>query len=275
MSPELAAHPCAFTNARGVFSSSLAEYCMLAIGYFAKDVMRLNRQKGASLWTKYSVREIKGATLGVIGYGSIGQACASLGKAYGMRVVGVRRDPSLSADDPRIDKCYGNDDIAKVFAESDYVVCAAPLTPNTRGMVTPEAIKSAKEGCVLINLGRGPVIHEGAMIDALKDGTLRGAALDVFDTEPLPPDHELWKLDNVLISPHNMDQTATFMKEASEVSKSRIESGAVSIHLHVLSKRSSMYCKLAYPCDPPTELRGSAIASVPCGHVPSLPPQSS
>jgi phosphoglycerate dehydrogenase-like enzyme len=227
MSPTLAAHPSAFTNARGVFSSSLAEYCMMACGYFAKDVPRLMKQKRSANWEKYNVRELRNSTLGVVGYGSIGSACARLAKAYGMRVVALRRDPSKSASDPLVDKCYDTTGAAELFAESDYVVCAAPLTPETRGLVTPEAIAAAKSGCVLINLGRGPVVHEQAMIQALKDGVLRGLALDVFDTEPLPPDHELWKLDNVMISPHNMDQTVSFMQEASQVSKSRIESSKV------------------------------------------------
>ena len=99
---------------------------------------------------------------------------------------------------------------------SDYVVCSAPSTVETRGMVNADAFKAAKQNQVFINLGRGPVIDEDALVESLKNGTLRGAALDVFSTEPLPTDHPLWDIDNVLLSPHNMDKTSTFMKEATE-----------------------------------------------------------
>lgn len=102
------------------------------------------------------------------------------------------------------------------MSESDYIVCSAPSTVDTRGMVNAEAFKSVKPNAVFINLGRGPVVDEAALIDALKDGRLRGAALDVFSEEPLPISNDLWNLDNVLLSPHNMDQTATFMHEATE-----------------------------------------------------------
>jgi len=104
----------------------------------------------------------------------------------------------------------------RLMSESDYIVCSAPSTVDTRGMVDADAFKAIKDDAVFINLGRGPVIDEDALIEALRSGKLRGAALDVFSEEPLPAENELWELDNVLLSPHNMDQTATFMSEATE-----------------------------------------------------------
>lgn len=156
--------------------------------------------------------------MGIIGYGDIGRACAKLATVYGMRICALRRHPFLSRDDPYCDVVYGRDkgSLNRLMSECDYIVCSTPSTVETRGMVSAEAFQAVKENAVFINLGRGPVVDEPAMIEALKTGKLKGAALDVFTEEPLPASSELWDLPNVLLSPHNMDQTATFMHEATE-----------------------------------------------------------
>lgn len=157
--------------------------------------------------------------MGIIGYGDIGRAVAKLATVYGMRVIALRRHPYLSKDDPYCDVVYGRDkqSLNQLMSESDYIVCSTPSTVETRGMVNEIAFEHVKPGAVFINLGRGPVVDEEAMIEALKDpNRLKGAALDVFKNEPLPNESELWNLPNVLLSPHNMDQTATFMHEATE-----------------------------------------------------------
>ena len=191
------------TNAKGCFSSTLAEYTMMACAYFAKDLPRLLKQKNASNWEKYSVKEIRGATLGVVGYGDIGRAAAKLATAYGMKVIALRRNPDKSPEDPYCDVVYGSDkeSLNKLFSESDYVLCAAPLTPQTKGMIGKEQFENAKDGAVFINVGRGPIVDEDALIDALKSGAIKGAGLDVFSVEPLPESSDLWDLDNVLLSP--------------------------------------------------------------------------
>jgi phosphoglycerate dehydrogenase-like enzyme len=206
------------SNAKGSFSSTLAEYTMLAIGYFAKDLPRLLRNKNACNWEKYDVLEIRGARLGIVGYGDIGRAAAKLAVAYGMKVTALRRNPGASKDDPYVDQCLDNsrESLNQLFAECDYVLCSAPLTDETRGMIGKEQFGMAKPNLVFINVGRGPIVNEDEMVEALKDGRLRGVGLDVFTIEPLEKDSELWKLDNVLLSPHNMDQTRTFMHEASQ-----------------------------------------------------------
>ncbi|KAL7473828.1 hypothetical protein ACHAXS_014467 [Conticribra weissflogii] len=201
------------TNAKGVFSSTLAEYCMMACAYFAKDLPRLMRQKGESKWEQYPILEIRGATLGVLGYGDIGRASAKLAKAYGMRVLGVKRKV---AEDEYCDKMYGMDGLEEVVAESDYVLVSLPLTERTRGMISKEVLGHCKPSAVVINVGRGPIIDEDALIEALQNGTIKGAALDVMTVEPLPKESPLWKLSNVLLSPHNMDMTLTFMRESTE-----------------------------------------------------------
>lgn len=206
------------TNAKGQFSSSLAEYVMMACSYFAKDLPRVMAQQKAKRWEKYDIEELRGKTMGIVGYGDIGRSCAKLATIYGMRVVALRRRPYLSKHDPLCDVVYGTSkaSLNQLMSESDYIVCSAPSTVETRGMVNADAFAHVKENAVFINLGRGPVIDEVGLTEALKSGKLKGAALDVFDEEPLPPDNELWDLDNILISPHNMDQTATFMSEACE-----------------------------------------------------------
>ena len=206
------------TNAKGQFSSSLAEYAMMACSYFAKNVPRLLDQQRSRSWNDFDIEELRGRTMGIVGYGDIGRATAKLASVYGMRIVALRRNPDKSARDPVCDEVYGTGraNLQKLMSISDYVVCSAPSTIETRGMVDADAFRSSKKHQVFINLGRGPVVDEYALLSSLKDGTLRGAALDVFATEPLPPEHEFWDMDNVLISPHNMDKTSTFMHEATE-----------------------------------------------------------
>jgi phosphoglycerate dehydrogenase-like enzyme len=206
------------TNAKGQFSSSLAEYTMMAMSYFAKDLPRLMRNKKGKNWDNYDIEELRGKTLGIVGYGDIGRACAKLASVYGMRIVALRRHPYLSKDDPYCSVVYGTDkaSLNQLMSESDYIVCSAPSTVETEGLVNAEAFEHVKKNAVFMNMGRGPVVDENALIQALKDGRLKGAALDVFVQEPLPEENELWELENVLISPHNMDQTARFMHEATE-----------------------------------------------------------
>ncbi len=203
------------TNAKGCFSSTLAEYTMMACSYFAKDLPRLLQQKEASNWQQYPILELRGATLGVVGYGDIGRAAAKLAKAYGMKIIALRRNPQKAQDDPIVDKVYGNDkeSLNQLFSESDYILCAAPWTAETDRMIGKEQFDNAKSGAVFINVGRGPIVDEEALIEALQDGRLKGAGLDVTTIEPLPKESLLWKLENVLLSPHNMDMTETFVSD--------------------------------------------------------------
>jgi phosphoglycerate dehydrogenase-like enzyme len=221
VSDELSKTNVVLTNAKGMFSSTLAEYCMMACSYFAKDMPRLMRQKAACDWTQYPIMELRGSTMGIVGYGDIGRACARLAKAYGMTVLGLRRTASSSSSsssvaDPYCDRMYGTDGLHDMLSRSDYVLVAAPLTEQTRGLISYEALSHCKSSAVIINVGRGPIIDESALATALRNGKLRGAGLDVTTVEPLPRESPLWGLDNVLLSPHNMDMTRTFMRESTE-----------------------------------------------------------
>ncbi|HEY3836205.1 MAG TPA: D-2-hydroxyacid dehydrogenase [Bryobacteraceae bacterium] len=212
--PELVSSPIPFTNGRGVFSQSLGEFVLASMLYFAKDFPRMRRNQKAAKWDPFDIEELSKQTMGVIAYGDIGRACAWRAKAMGMRVLALRRRPELSAGDPHVDRMYGWDGRHEMIAQSDYVVAAAPLTPETKGMVSDAEFEAMKPTAVIINVGRGPVIDEPAMIRALESGRIKGAALDVTSVEPLPADSPLYRLDNVLLSPHCADHTADWLNDA-------------------------------------------------------------
>lgn len=205
--PELAASPVPLTNARGVFSEILGEFAIGAMFFFAKDLRRMVRSQMAGVWDEFDTVEIRGQSIGIVGYGDIGRAVAWRAHALGMKVLALRRRPELARGDPFVTQSYGPGHKSELLARSDYVVAAAPLTPETRGMIGEPEFEAMKSTAVLINIGRGPVVEEATLLRALESKRIRGAALDVFDTEPLPAGHPFYKLDNVLLSPHAADHT--------------------------------------------------------------------
>ena len=215
--PELIESPVPLTNGSGVFSHSLGEFALGAILYFAKDFRRMIRNQVAGAWEQFDIVEVSGQTVGIVGYGDIGRAVATRARALGMRVLGLKRNGTpLYNVDPLVDQIYGPDRRLEMIARCDYVVAAAPLTPETRGMLGGPEFAAMKPGAVVINIGRGPVIDEAAMIAALSEGRIKGAALDVFDHEPLPEGHAFYKLDNVLLSPHCADHTPDWIDRAMQ-----------------------------------------------------------
>ncbi len=184
------------TNSRGLYADALAEFALAAMLWFAKDLRRLARNQEARRWEPYTVERLEGQTVGIIGYGGIGHAVARRCTALGMHVLPIRRRQEL-----------GDPTIEEVLAQSDFVVMCAPLTPSTYRLMSQGRIAAMKPAAVFINIGRGGTVDEAALVDALREHRIRGAALDVFEAEPLPPDHPLWQLDNVLISPHTADHT--------------------------------------------------------------------
>jgi phosphoglycerate dehydrogenase-like enzyme len=190
--PELRASDVILTNGRGVFAPALAEWAIAAILYFAKSFPRLLRGQRERTWESFTVDRVEGQTVGIVGYGSIGRAVVERCVALGMRPVAFSRHQGS---------------LEEVLREAEYIVVSTPLTDDTRGMIGEAEFKAMRRNAVLINIGRGPVVDEAALIRALKSHRIKGAALDVFEHEPLPPDHPLWALDNVLISPHRADHT--------------------------------------------------------------------
>jgi phosphoglycerate dehydrogenase-like enzyme len=202
------------TNARGVFSASLGEFVMAAVLFFAKDFPRMRRSQAARTWDPFDVEWAEGRTMGIVGYGDIGRASAQRARAFGMRILALRRNVEAARQDPLVDEAIPLEHRADLMARSDYVVVAAPLTPETRGLVGAAEIAAMKPTGVLINVGRGPIVDEAALVRALEEGRIRGAALDVFTTEPLPPEHPFYGLENVLVSPHCADNTPGWLEGA-------------------------------------------------------------
>jgi len=221
--PELKTSTIPFTNGRGVFSQSLGEFVLAAMLYFAKDFPRMRRSQQAAKWEPFDILELSKQTLGIVGYGDIGRACASRAKAMGMRVLALRRRLELSQEDPHVDRVYGWDRRLEMIAESDYVVCAAPLTAETKSMFSDAEFGAMKHSGVIINVGRGPVIDEPAMIRALESGRIKGAGLDVTSVEPLPSDSPLYKMEYVLLSPHCADHTSDWLDDAMRFFMQQLE----------------------------------------------------
>jgi len=215
--PELVESAVPLTNSRGVFARSLGEFAIAGMLHFAKRIGRMKSQQSRALWEPFEVEELHGRVLGIVGYGSIGRVAAERAKAFGMRIHVLRRHADRAAEDALVDRVYGVAELRELMAASDYVLAAAPLTAETRGLIGEQAIAAMKPNAVLINLGRGPVVEEQALVSALRAGAIRGAVLDVFDREPLEPEHPFWSMDNVLLSPHTADRTATWLDEAMEL----------------------------------------------------------
>jgi phosphoglycerate dehydrogenase-like enzyme len=211
--PELVESPVPLTNGSGVFSPSLGEFALAAILYFAKDFRRMIRNQVAGRWEQFDVHEIAGQTVGIVGYGDIGRAVAARVHAMGMRVFGLKRHEP-SQPDPLIERFYRPEQRCEMIALCDYVVVAAPLTEETRGMVGEAEFAAMKKDAVIINVGRGPVIDEPAMLRALTEGRIKGAGLDVFTKEPLPDGHPIYGMENVLLSPHCADHTMDWLDQA-------------------------------------------------------------
>ena len=192
------------TRASGVYSGPLAEFVMMALLAHVKDLERLQRDKANKRWRQVDTDTLHGKTLCLVGMGSIGRAVALRARPFGVRVVGVKR--TVHEDDAAwgyADELYTTQDLHAALREAEYVVVTLPSTPETYHLLDAEAISTMKQGAYLVNVGRGKVVDERALIEVLKSGYLSGAALDVFEQEPLPEGGPLWDLENVIISPHS------------------------------------------------------------------------
>ncbi|HUD98404.1 MAG TPA: D-2-hydroxyacid dehydrogenase [Bryobacteraceae bacterium] len=202
--PELIESPVPLTNARGVFSEILGEFVIAAVLFFAKGLRRMVRSQEAGVWDQFDTIEVAGQTMGVMGMGDIGNAAARRAEAMGMRVMGLGR-----AD--------GRERKRDLLAGADYVVLSLPLTPETRGIIGEAELRAMKPAAVLINVGRGPLVDEAALIAALRERRIGGAAVDVFNQEPLPAGHPYFALDNLLLSAHAADHTPDWQQRAMQL----------------------------------------------------------
>jgi phosphoglycerate dehydrogenase-like enzyme len=190
------------TTSSGVHAIPLAEFAILGLLAIAKDLPRFAEDQRARAWPELRrpLRELDGQTLFLVGLGEIGRETARLAKAFGMRTVGIRR--SQKPPPEYVDEVHGPDRLAELACRADAMVVSLPLTEETAGMIDRVVIERLPPSCIFVNVGRGGVVDEPALIEALQEGRIAGAVLDVFATEPLPPDSPLWDLPNVLVTPH-------------------------------------------------------------------------
>jgi phosphoglycerate dehydrogenase-like enzyme len=210
--PELVKSDVILTNAREVHGAVVAEQViamMFALAKLIPQDVRFQQQRvwgQEIIWESYrGPRELAGATLGLVGYGSIGRNVARHAANLGMKIICVRRHANEKPE--FVDEVLPSSELNRMLATADYVVLAAPVTPVTRGLIGREQLATMKADAYLINVGRGPLVNEGALHQALSDKKIAGAALDVFEEEPLPADSPLWGLENLLITPHTAGMT--------------------------------------------------------------------
>ena len=190
------------TKATGLAAGPIAEYVLGVMLMLAKGLHTAARQQAEHEWQFRFSAELRGKTCGVVGLGAIGGETARLARAFGMRVVACRRRARVGEDDEECDALYSYTELERLLAESDYVVLCVPLTEETDRMIGPAQLAAMKPTASLINIARGAVVDQEALIAALRDGTVASAALDVFDPEPLPAESPLWDMPNVIVTPH-------------------------------------------------------------------------
>ncbi|WP_123537170.1 D-2-hydroxyacid dehydrogenase [Halosimplex salinum] len=207
-------HGVAVTNASGVHGPNVGEYALGAILSFTRDFLESRRRQRRREWRSHQAHELAGSTVAVVGMGAIGQSVVQRLQGFEVDTVGVRYTPEKGGP---TDEVYGYDEIGEAVADAAYVVLACPLTDATEHLIDEETFVTMPPDAVLVNVARGGVVDTDALVEALRWNSIRGAALDVTDPEPLPEDHELWTFENVLITPHNAGHTPEYFKRLADI----------------------------------------------------------
>jgi phosphoglycerate dehydrogenase-like enzyme len=206
MFPALESHPSVMTNSAGIYSDDIADHVMGFVLIFARGFHRYQRHQQRHHWAKgpdgypTDVIHLPDSTVGIFGLGGIGYAVAVRAHAFGVRVLAV--DPRRADCPPEVSELWSPDRLPDLIGASDFVVLCAPETPETRGLFDARVIGLMRPSAYLINIARGSIVRLDALVEALRAGSIAGAGLDVFETEPLPADHPLWEMENVVITPH-------------------------------------------------------------------------
>jgi D-2-hydroxyacid dehydrogenase (NADP+) len=187
------------TNIHGIHGAAVSEGALLLMLALARGLPRVIRNQTQRVWERFPARLLDGKTVGIVGVGAIAAALAPRCQAMGMAVVGVTSTPRPV---PGFDRMVRRDELVPAVREVDYLILLVPYSPETNNMVDGPVLAAMKPASYLINLARGGVVDEAALLTALRNRSIAGAALDVFATEPLPPDHPFWALDNVIVVPH-------------------------------------------------------------------------
>jgi len=199
--PEVASSDLVLTNASGIHAIPIAEHVLALMLTLSRRIHRFVRAQRDHEWLRRGrLGELEGAVLGVVGLGAIGEKTAEKAGGIGMRVLGLRRDPQRSS--PHVERMFGPDELHELLARSDWVVLATALTPETLGLIGKAELEAMKQSAYLINIARGSVVDEAALVHALEAGEIAGAGLDVFEHEPLAESSPLWDMGNVVLTPH-------------------------------------------------------------------------
>ena len=197
------------TTASGPHARPLAEFALLAMLMFGKNTLHLTRQQREHRWERHADEEVRGKVVCVVGLGKIGREVARLATALDANVVGtVRTLDGRTATELGVDRLETTEQLDELLPQADVVVLATPHTPETHHLIDARRLALLKPTAILVNVARGDVVDEQALVAALEEGRLRGAALDVFEQEPLPPESPLWDLPNVFVSPHSASTVA-------------------------------------------------------------------
>jgi phosphoglycerate dehydrogenase-like enzyme len=217
--PEAAEMDFVLTNASGVHAIPISEHIFALLLALGRGIGRSVRAQMHAEWMaweeKSDVFELADKTMVLIGVGAIGERTAQVAAAFGMRVLGVRRNPERGA--AGAEAMFGPDRLLDVLPEADFVVITAPLTDETRGMIGERELRAMRPTAYIVNIGRGGIVDEDALICALQEGRIAGAGLDVFETEPLPEDSPLWKMENVVITAHYAGATPHYDERAMAI----------------------------------------------------------
>ncbi|HEX9007379.1 MAG TPA: D-2-hydroxyacid dehydrogenase [Bacteroidota bacterium] len=208
----------AVTTASGIHAPAIAEYCLFTMVTLARGLREILKESDARQWRPRRTRvyygeELKGKTVGILGLGAIGNRIATVARCFEMRVVALRRS-ARQASDPEV---FGPDRLMEMLPLCDFVVVTLPLTDETRGLLGEEQFRAMKPSAFLINVARGQIVQEQAMVHALREGWIAGAAVDVFAQEPLPPDSELWDVPNLLVTPHIAGAFSAYLDRVMDI----------------------------------------------------------
>ena len=207
--PALERGPVLLTNSRGAYSSPLAEFVMLCVLFFAKALPVMERNRQNHVWDAYPLKEVRGQTIGIVGLGETGLAVSRLASAFGMSVVATKRNSQVTTATEERVQLVPSEHWHELLSISDYIVNALPLTAETLRKFGEYEFRAMKRTSCFVNVGRGKTVEESSLVKALKEGWIAGVGLDVYETEPLDPDSELYSLPNVILSPHCADKVAS------------------------------------------------------------------
>jgi len=243
------------TTTSGIHAPNMAEYVLMMMLAFAHRLPRMLAHQAraewpSGRWQKFAPQELRGATVGVVGYGSIGREVGRLAHAFGMRVLGVRRGPHGRPADYELpelapvdqpDLLISPDRLIEILPECDYIALSVPYTAATHHLINRITLRAMKPTAMLINVARGAVVNQPALTVALQEGWIAGAALDVFEQEPLPADSPLWGMDNVIISPHIAGFTPHYDERAVALFAENLRRYLTGQPLHNLVDRGREY----------------------------------